>query len=304
MADVVTRNVLRHLSDLARMQAIRQQSDGALLRAFVAENDQAAFTTLVERHGRMVLAVCRRVLHNLQDAEDAFQATFILLARNASSIRKQQSLSSWLHGTAYRTACNARRATLRRRRHEAEVMTMREKNAGHDLAWRDVQALLDEEVQRLPAVYRTAFILCCLEEKSSIEAATLLHVKEGTVRTRVARARAQLREAFYRRGVSLSVAAAAASVAEGTASAGVPGALVASTVEAAIALAANAGAAGMLSANVAAARPRRNDHDSTTLEKDDCAGDPHARLARCRYRSVRLPASHSAAGKCGETRGI
>src|SRR5205823_2485532 len=131
-----------------------------------------------------------------------------------------QSLSSWLHGVAYRTACNARRAAFRRRRHESEVTAMRETNPEHDLAWREVQALLDEEVQRLPETYRTAFILCCLEEKSGAEAATLLDVKEATVRTRVAKARAQLREAFSRRGVSFCAALATASLAEGASAAG------------------------------------------------------------------------------------
>jgi RNA polymerase sigma factor (sigma-70 family) len=247
MADVVTRNVLRHVQSLARMQTERRQADGALLRAFAAGNDQAAFTTLVCRHGPMVLGVCRRVLHHLQDAEDAFQATFVLLARNARSIRKRQSLPSWLHGVAYRTACNARRAAFRRRKYEAEVTPMRETNPECDLAWREVQVLLDEEVQRLPDTYRTAFILCCLQEKSGAEAAALLDVKETTLRTRVARARALLREAFSRRGVSLAAALATASLADGAARAAVPGSLLASTVQAA-----TSAGASVLSANVAA----------------------------------------------------
>jgi RNA polymerase sigma factor (sigma-70 family) len=235
MPDVLTDNVLQHVRSLACRQTAGRESDGSLLRAFAEGQDQSAFTALVKRHGPLVLAVCGRVLHNLHDAEDAFQATFILLARNVSAIRKPESLSSWLHGVAYRTARSAKRAAVRRRRHEAEVVAMPRTSPERDLAWHEVQALLDEEVQRLPEIYRAAFILCCLEEKSGAEAAASLDIKEATVRTRVAKARALLREAFARRGVSLAAALAAAALAEGATRAALPGALVAATVRAAAA---------------------------------------------------------------------
>src|SRR6516165_9196375 len=110
--------VLRYVRGIAAEGSTACQSDGALLRAFATTNDQAAFTQLVKRHGPLVMSVCRRLLHNLPDAEDAFQATFLLLARKADSLRQVQSVAGWLHGVAYRTAGHARRAAQRRRRHE------------------------------------------------------------------------------------------------------------------------------------------------------------------------------------------
>jgi RNA polymerase sigma factor (sigma-70 family) len=247
MANAHMGAVLRHIRGLAASPPEGRRSDGALLRAFAAENDQAAFTALVKRHGPLVLAVCRRVLHNHHDAEDAFQATFILLARSAGSVRKQESLASWLHGVAYRMAKNAKRAVLRRRKHEGGVRPMRERAPAEDMAWGEVQGLLDEEIQRLPEVYRVAFILCCLENKTGPEAARALGIKEGTVRTRLTKARALLQKALARRGVALWAVLAAVGL-----PAALPGPLVASTVRATTLLAAgNAVEAGVISASVA-----------------------------------------------------
>jgi RNA polymerase sigma factor (sigma-70 family) len=232
MATTQTGTVLEYVRRLASDRLCRG-SDAELLGAFVLENDQSAFTTLVKRHGGLVLAVCRRVLQNLHDAEDAFQATFILLARDAGSVRKRESLPSWLHGVAYRMAKNAKRAAARRSRREREVTAMRGPTPAEVLAWSEVQALLDEEIQRLPPAYRAAFILCCLEDRSGPEAAHILGIKEGSVRSRLTRAQALLQQALARRGVGLPALLAAVGV-----PAALPRPLVASTVRAATLVAA------------------------------------------------------------------
>jgi RNA polymerase sigma factor (sigma-70 family) len=252
MANTQLQTVLRQVRGLAGASDADSRADSALLRAFAAGNDQAAFTTVVRRHGALVLAVCRRVLHDLHDAEDAFQATFILLARNAAAVGKHESAAGWLHETAFRTASSARRARFRRQRHERSARTMRVTSPEWQVVWREVQVVLDEEIRRLPAIYREAFVLCCLENKSAAEAARVLGVQEGTVGSRLTRARVRLQEALTRRGVSLSAVLGAAALAGGTAAARASAALIASTVRAATLLAArNTTAAGVVSANVA-----------------------------------------------------
>src|SRR5262249_14430013 len=149
--------------------------DRELLDGFVAGRDEAAFAALVARHGPLVLRVCRRVLRHEQDAEDAFQATFLVLAQHGVAIRKREVLANWLHGVAYRTAMSAKRTAARRRSREARP---RERPAAVSPSWDDVQAVLDEEIHRLPDVFRAAFVLCVLQGKSVAEAAAELAVKE------------------------------------------------------------------------------------------------------------------------------
>src|SRR5262245_7082094 len=168
-------------------------TDGQLLDAFVAGGDEDAFAALVRRHGPMVLGVCRRVLGHLQDAEDAFQAVFLVLARGARSIRKGDSLTSWLHGVARRVALRARRDAARRRKHESRAEPHPAPPAWK-VGWRELQGILDEEVGRLPPGYRDAFVLCCLDGLSGPQAAARLGVKENTVFSRLARARKRLQE--------------------------------------------------------------------------------------------------------------
>src|SRR6266849_10201008 len=115
--------VLGHIRRIVATNKAKELTDCQLLEEFSIHQDQTAFTALVKRHGPMVLGVCRHVLHHLQDAEDAFQATFLVLARNAASIRKREALVSWLHGVAYRMAMNAKRSAARRRTHEEQAKT-------------------------------------------------------------------------------------------------------------------------------------------------------------------------------------
>src|SRR5262249_48895550 len=151
----------------------------------------------------------RRVLRHEQDAEDAFQATFLVLARNAGSIRKREALASWLHGVAYRTAMKAKRSAARGRDHEARLRAVTPPGPGP--TWDEVQAGLDEEVQQRPACFREAFVLCVLEGKSTADAAAKLGVKEGTVKSRVNRARRALQRQLDRRGIKLAALLAALS---------------------------------------------------------------------------------------------
>jgi RNA polymerase sigma factor (sigma-70 family) len=250
MPDAPLAAVLRYARGLA--DRYREETDGALLRHFVAENDEWAFAEIVRRHGPLVMGVCRRVLRHHQDAEDAFQAVFLALAQRAASVRKHQSLGAWLHGAAHRTAKVAARAAARRRRHELGAEPMREKAQGVDAAIREAIALLDEAVQTLPDACRGAFVLCCLEHRSTAEAARALGASEGAVRTRLSRARTLLRRALEARGVGLPAVLAAAALAHRGAGAAVPAALASSTARLATLLAAGGDAAGAVSVRVAA----------------------------------------------------
>src|SRR6516164_5409882 len=140
MAKQLLSDVLRHLRKVAALHTYREQSDRVLLERFVGANDEAAFTVLIERHGPMVIGVCRRALPNFHDAEDACQATFLVLARKASSIRKKTSLSSWLHGVACRVAVKLTREHARRKNRERQVAAPAPKDPAAEVSWREVQA--------------------------------------------------------------------------------------------------------------------------------------------------------------------
>ncbi len=226
--------------------------DGDLLECFILERDEAAFEALVRRHGPMVLGTCRRLLNNEADAEDAFQATFLVLAKRAASVVPRAMVGNWLYGVARRTALKARAAAARRRAKEREAATMAEREAPAAGAWSDLRPLLDGELGRLPDKYRAALVLCDLEGKSRQEAARQLGWPEGTLSCRLARGRAMLAKRLRRRGVALTGAALAAALAGNAAAAVVPGPLVAGTVQAAAAVAAGVGPAGVVSGPVAA----------------------------------------------------
>jgi RNA polymerase sigma factor (sigma-70 family) len=218
-------------------QRSRELSDGQLLNAFSLRNDQAAFAALVQRHGPLVMRVCSHLLPR-EDAEDALQATFLVLARKASSIRKKQSVASWLHGVARRIALSVRRAAGRRRTHEAEFRPHRQRKDGDwEATWREVQIILDEEIDHLADRFRLPFILCCLEGRSRAEAARQLCCNMGTLSSRLARARLVLQRRLAARGVSLSAVLAAAAVLPESAGAAMGAALVKSTISLAVAYA-------------------------------------------------------------------
>src|SRR5262249_18726663 len=145
-------------------------TDGQLLVRFLEHRDQAAVAALVRRHGPMVWGVCRRVLDNYHDAEDAFQATFLVLVRKARSIRERDAVGNWLFGVAKQTARKARATLSKQRTRESHLADVAEPQAAEQSAWRDVRAALDLELSRLPDRYRAAIVLCDLEGKSYKEA--------------------------------------------------------------------------------------------------------------------------------------
>jgi RNA polymerase sigma factor (sigma-70 family) len=250
MAAVQLGAVLRRLRLVAERTG-EDQSDRQLLDHFVATRDEAAFAALLQRHGRLVFGVCCSVLHQEQDAEDAFQATFLVLARMASSIRKLDSLASWLHGVALRTALRARQTMKTRRRYEQKSGPRTPEQPVSEAALRELQAILHEEVGQLADKYRAPFVLCCLEGKTRAEAARELGWKEGTVSSRIAQARTLLSSRLVRRGVALPAALAAAAIVPAASSAAVPITLFSIVVRAAPAFAVR-NAAEAVSVKVAA----------------------------------------------------
>jgi RNA polymerase sigma factor (sigma-70 family) len=244
--------VVRHLRRLAAPDR-HDPSDAQLLQRFAARREEDAFAALVERHGGLVLGVCRRVLGHEQDAEDAFQATFLVLARNAASIDRTEAVGSWLYRVAHRIATRAGVHMAKQRAREREAGSRRPREAPSEAGWRELQEVLQEELARLPEKYREPFVLCCLEGKSGAEAAALLGWKPGTVTSRLTEARLRLRQRLARRGIVLSAVLTAVALAQRSATASVPATLAGTTVRAAAAFAVGTKAAlGGVSPAVAA----------------------------------------------------
>jgi RNA polymerase sigma factor (sigma-70 family) len=242
--------VVQHIRRVVLGQEQGGLTDGQLLSHFIEHRDEAAVTALVRRHGGMVWGVCRRVLHNHHDAEDAFQATFMVLVRKAKSIRQRELVGNWLYGVAQQTAMKARSVAEKHRTRERQVIDMPEP-PGRDTR-RDLQAVLDLELSRLPDKYRAAIVLCELQGKTRKEAARQLGVPEGTVAGRLTRGRAILAKRLARRGVTVSAAALAAVLGDHAAAAYVPPSVMSSTIKAVTLSAAGQTAVGMCSVNVAA----------------------------------------------------
>jgi RNA polymerase sigma factor (sigma-70 family) len=189
------KHVLRHLRRAALLSVEEGPSDAQLLESFLVRRDEVAFEALLRRHGPMVLGVCQRVLRNLHDAEDALQATFLVLARKASSIRSRQVVGSWLHGVAYRTAMKARVMNAKRRTKEKQAAEMPRVKPPAD---EELLAQLDHELSRLPDKYHVPLVLCELEGRSRKEAARLLGLPEGTLSWRLAQAKKLLAKRLSR----------------------------------------------------------------------------------------------------------
>ncbi len=253
MATAQMDTVIRHLRRAVQRQDAASRTDGQLLASFIDQKDEAAFEALVRRHGPMVFGVCRRVVGNHHDAEDAFQATFLVLARKASSVRPRERLANWLHGVALRTAMKAKALTAKRRGREKQVTEMPEPEAAQQDQWRDLQPLLDQELNGLPENYRLPILLCDLEGKTIKEATQQLGWPQGTLAGRLARGRKLLAKRLANRGVVLSAGSLAAVVSQNVASAELPTSLMSSTVKAATLIAAGqATVAGVVPAKVAA----------------------------------------------------
>jgi RND family efflux transporter MFP subunit len=202
----------RRLPQLARRTAAppAAATDAHLLARWAVGRDEAAFELLVRRHGPMVLAVCRRALADPNDADDAFQATFLVLARKAGSVSRGEALAAWLHRVAVRAASRVRADRLRRTGREEGGVEVLPGTPEPDPAWAELSRVLDEEVDRLPARHRAAFVLCCLEGKTGEEAARVLGCPAGTVSSRLTRARERLRDRLARRGFAPATFALAA----------------------------------------------------------------------------------------------
>jgi RNA polymerase sigma factor (sigma-70 family) len=204
MTSATLSEVLSSLRRLTDAHGLRELPDGELLERFVARRDETAFATLMRRHGPMVWCVCCRLLHDPHRAEDAFQATFLVLVRKAGSIRKRASLGSWLHGIAYRVAIKSRTQVATVRAQERRFSEMPRSDPVDEMTWLELRAVLDEELSELPDKYRAPIVLCYLEGQTQNEAARQLGCPRTSLSSRLDRGRALLHERLVRRGLILS----------------------------------------------------------------------------------------------------
>ena len=222
--------VLRAIGRIFSQGSLTGLSDGQLLREFAA-GDEAAFEALVTRHGPMVLGVCRRVLYDRRDVEDAFQATFLVLLKKAGALRNAEGVSPWLHGVAHRVAARIRSRSARRPAEESKGARPEAVELACDLERSELQTLIDEEIGRLPEKYRRPVVLCYLEGRTHEDAARRLRCTAGSLRGRLDRAREKLRDRLTRRGLAPTVGLGAlAAGGEAASAASVPASLVAATV--------------------------------------------------------------------------
>lgn len=203
--------ILEHIRSLAA-RGDSSTCDAELLRQFVSHREESAFETLLRRHGPMVLRVARRIAGNDADAEDVFQATFLLLARRADAIRKRESVAGWLHGVAHRLALSARSKRIRRQQCEKKAAAMRQVESAPESAWSELEETLHEVLSQLPAKYRTPLVYCYLEGRTQEEVARQLGKPLGTVRSWLARGRDMLHKRLLRRGIPLTTEGASAAL--------------------------------------------------------------------------------------------
>jgi RNA polymerase sigma factor (sigma-70 family) len=243
--------VLRHLRGFVTAEGTRTAPDRHLLHRFAHGREEAAFETLVRRHGPLVLGVCRRVLHQEQDAEDVFQATFLVLARKAGSLNREGPLGGWLSRVAYHMALKTRKRTAARQRRESHAGRRTEPDPLAEVTGRELLAVFDEELQALPECERVALVLCYLEGKTRDEAAREAGCSASTLKRRLERGKERMRLRLARRGLALPGTLLAAGLAQG-ARAAVRGPLTARAVKAGLLLAAGRPAAGVVSARALA----------------------------------------------------
>jgi RNA polymerase sigma factor (sigma-70 family) len=243
-------SLLDHLRRVVLPREGGDLTDGQLLERFLSRHDDSAFEAMVRRHGPMIFGVCRRMLRHVEDAEDAFQATFLVLVRKAASLQSRATVGNWLYGVAYHTALKAR-AVLMKRRAEETALRERMKPALPEESWRETQEALDWELNRLPEKYREAIVLCDLEGKPRKEVARQLHVPESTLSGRLTTARRRLARGLRNRGLTVPEAAVGTALVRSPLQAAVPPVLVKATVQAAGSLALGGGITGV-SARVAA----------------------------------------------------
>ena len=230
------------------------RTDGQLLEDYLSRRDEAAVAALVRRHGAMVWGVCRRVLHRHHDAEDAFQATFLVLIRRAASVSPREMVGNWLYGVAHQTALKARATAAKRQARERQVTAMPEPAAAPEPeSWQRLEPLLDQELSRLPAKYRGAIVLCDLEGKTRKEVARQLRIPEGTLSSRLTTARKMLARRLARHGLAISAGALAVALAQEAVAAAAPAAVTLATIKTATLVAAGTAAAtGAVPVKVAA----------------------------------------------------
>jgi RNA polymerase sigma factor (sigma-70 family) len=233
MATAQASIVLRHIHRLAAADLPGELPDRQLLEQFSASHEEAAFAAMVRRHGPLVLGVCRRVLGNAHDAEDAFQAAFLMLARKAHAVRKQESLGGWLYRVAFHAALRARRQAALRRQHERRAGPRPSADPFAELTGRELLSVLDEEVQRLPERYRAPLVQCYLQGRTCDEASRILGWSPRTLKRRLEQARERLRARLAGRGLALPGALLAAGLTHGAAAA-LPPRLTEATVRAAV----------------------------------------------------------------------
>ncbi|HEV2946020.1 MAG TPA: RNA polymerase sigma factor [Gemmataceae bacterium] len=244
--------VIQHLRRVVLLQDGAGLTDGQLLKIYLEHGDESAFAVLVRRHGPMVWGVCRRVLGNHQDAEDAFQATFLVLVRRAACVVPREMVANWLYGVARQTSLKARAMAAKRKTRERQVTVMAEPKIVCQDPWSDLQPILDQELSCLSDKYRVAIVLCDLEGKTRKEAARQLGLPEGTLAARLARGRAMLAKRLSRLGLGVSAGALAVALSQNDASAAVPTSVVSGTLQAASLVATGQASAGLISTKVAA----------------------------------------------------
>jgi RNA polymerase sigma factor (sigma-70 family) len=226
-----SRVILRHIRQLTGTTVATHSTDKELLRRFAVHRDETAFALLVRRHGPLVFGVCRRVLHEEHDAEDVFQATFLILARKAGGRDWKESIGNWLYQVAYRLAVRLRRQAGRRQRHEQQAAPRHSSDPLAEITLREAQTALDEELNQLPQALRAPILLCCLEGETRDEAAQHLGWSVSTLKRRLERGRELLRVRLRRRGLTIPALLTGLTVAEST-TAAVPITLITSTIQA------------------------------------------------------------------------